>query len=137
MRQREIWLRTEQHPVVKWLVNEGVRYRSFDEIYEQEADFSAVYRRIVDHLLAEAAAGKQVVYAVPGHPMVAERTVQLLLQEGKAQRISIDLRGGGSFLIPLLLVFRLIRLKDFNCWMEPLYRLHRSTHSSYNYWTSV
>lgn len=94
----EIWLRTEQHPVVKWLVNEGVRYRSFDEIYEQEADFSAVYRRIVDHLLAEAAAGKQVVYAVPGHPMVAERTVQLLLQEGEAQGISIDLRGGGSFL---------------------------------------
>ena len=32
----------------------------------------------------EQAKGAEIIYAVPGHPLVAERTVQLLLEKGEA-----------------------------------------------------
>ena len=94
----EVWLRTEKHPVIKWMAKEGIPYRSFDYVYEEERDFTTVYQQIAAKLLAEARRGKEVVYGVPGHPLVAERTVQLLLKEGPAANVSIDIRGGGSFL---------------------------------------
>ncbi len=94
----ENWLRTEKHPVVKWMAKEGIPYQSFDYVYERERDFATVYQQIVAKLLAEAGSGKEIVYGVPGHPLVAERTVQLLLEKGPAANVSIDIRGGGSFL---------------------------------------
>ena len=52
---------------------------SFDHHYEAAETFDEVYRAIVEDLVA-AAAGRRavVVYAVPGSPTVAERTVVLL-----------------------------------------------------------
>ncbi len=50
---------------------------SFDHHYEAAATFGDVYVAIVDDLVAAAADGP-VVYAVPGSPSVAERTVVLL-----------------------------------------------------------
>ncbi len=52
---------------------------SFDDLYDQASSFEEVYRAIVDRLTAEARDGVgDVLYAVPGSPMVAERTVELL-----------------------------------------------------------
>lgn len=98
--KKKIWLRTAKHPVVNWLEQEGIPFSSFDSVYEEFADFPSVYREIASRLLA-LASGEEIVYAVPGHPMVAERTVQLLLDQGKRKGIEIDIRGGsGSFLDP-------------------------------------
>ncbi|HBS59702.1 MAG TPA: hypothetical protein DEA44_10585, partial [Firmicutes bacterium] len=46
-----VFLRTEIHPLVEHLRTEGVVFQSFDDIYEQSADFTAVYRRIADEVL--------------------------------------------------------------------------------------
>lgn len=52
---------------------------SFDDLYDQASSFDEVYRAIVDRLTAEARNGVgDVLYAVPGSPLVAERTVELL-----------------------------------------------------------
>lgn len=93
-----IWLRTEKHPVVRWLRGEGISFQTFDRFYEEHADFESVYEAIAEALLAEAKQGASLVYAVPGHPMVAERSVRLLLSKGPARGVEIDVRGGGSFL---------------------------------------
>lgn len=42
--------------------------------------------------------GDYVIYAVPGHPMVAERTVQLLRERCGAAGIGLRITGGESFL---------------------------------------
>lgn len=96
-----VFLRTEKHPVIPWLRQEGVRFQTFDPIYEKHRDFAAVYREIADRLMAEAEAEKEVIYGVPGHPSVAEKTVQILLQEGKKRGIRVDIQGGESFLDPV------------------------------------
>src|SRR5690606_22057011 len=76
----KLFLRTEEHPVVSRFQEEGIKYQSFDEIYEQYDQFSEVYEEIVERLLKEAQ-DHSIVYAVPGHPLVAEKTVQLLLEK--------------------------------------------------------
>ncbi|HJV47542.1 MAG TPA: nucleoside triphosphate pyrophosphohydrolase [Bacillota bacterium] len=94
-----IYLRTEKHPVVRQLREEGIEMEAFDHLYEEEADFSQVYERICSMLLELAAQeNKEIVYAVPGHPMVAEKTTQLLLERSLESKVELEILGGQSFL---------------------------------------
>ncbi|MEY2422217.1 MAG: tetrapyrrole methylase family protein / MazG family protein [Acidimicrobiaceae bacterium] len=70
---------------------------SFDEIYEQAASLDDVYRTIVDQLVRAADEHGEVLYAVPGSPAVAERTVALLRDAAKAGRIELDVLPSLSF----------------------------------------
>ena len=79
----KVYLRTEKHPVVSWLKEQGYNFQTFDECYERKTDFEAVYREISHRIMEEAGQG-QVVYAVPGHPLVAERSVELIIQRADA-----------------------------------------------------
>lgn len=92
-----LFLRTKEHPVVSSLEKEGLTYVSFDAVYEKHDQFEAVYEEIVQTMLQEAIT-ESVIYAVPGHPLVAERTVQLLLEYGPEKGIHITIGGGQSFL---------------------------------------
>lgn len=97
----ERYVRTKDHPVVDWLEQTGVQFTSFDEVYEAKDDFPSVYEEIASRLLARAEAGRQgenIVYAVPGHPLVAEATVKLLRERCPEHGISLDIIGGESFL---------------------------------------
>lgn len=92
-----VYLRTKEHPVVAELENEGAQFTSFDFIYEKYDRFEQVYEEISEFLLDQAAQ-QSVTYAVPGHPIVAEQTVQLLLVKGPARGIDIEFAGGQSFI---------------------------------------
>ncbi len=74
--------RTGRHPAAAELMNElratGRDVVSFDSSYEEETSFEAVYASIVGAIVSEAADHGHVIYAVPGSPLVAERTVDLL-----------------------------------------------------------
>jgi tetrapyrrole methylase family protein / MazG family protein len=67
-------LRTRRHPAADRFPTAD----SFDHHYEAADTFEAVYRSIVDDLVATAVRQGAVVYAVPGSPSVAEATVDLL-----------------------------------------------------------
>ncbi len=53
---------------------------SYDELYERANSFDELYEEIVDDLVrvAHESPGGEVLYVVPGSPVVAERTVELL-----------------------------------------------------------
>jgi tetrapyrrole methylase family protein / MazG family protein len=76
------FLRTARHPAAaRW---PGAT--TFDEVYESGATFDEVYAAIVDELVAAASAeAGPVVYAVPGSPTVAERTVELLRADDRVE----------------------------------------------------
>jgi tetrapyrrole methylase family protein / MazG family protein len=97
MKADHVFLRTKEHPVVLELEKEGLRYSSFDAVYEKHGQFEQVYEEIAQSLL-EKGKSEQVIYAVPGHPLVAERTVQLLLEYGEKEGIEIHIGGGQSFI---------------------------------------
>lgn len=92
-----VYFRTEKHPAVKDLIKELRAWTTFDQVYEEEKTFEEVYQKIVSTLITEQKS--QVYYAVPGHPMVAERTVELLLDqaEGMKEKISIEIMPAMSF----------------------------------------
>ena len=71
------YLRTARHPAAE-IVSDAV---SFDHIYDRSDSFDDVYRSIVDELGRAAAKFGEVLYAVPGSPLVLERTVQFLRQD--------------------------------------------------------
>jgi len=70
-------LRTRVHPAAAAFLDVA----SYDDLYESAESFEALYDDIANDLieLARHAPGGEVVYAVPGSPMVAERTVELLV----------------------------------------------------------
>lgn len=96
---KRLYLRTADHPVVVTLLDEQqVRYETFDHIYEAKATFPEVYDAIANELIALALnTSEEIVYAVPGHPMIAEATVQHLIERCEG-RIELSIIGGESFL---------------------------------------
>ena len=73
---------------------------SLDHLYEQGADFSAVYERIAGAVLEAAQAlpeGAELVYAVPGHPALGEATVPRLRTLARAAGTALRLVPGLSF----------------------------------------
>lgn len=98
------YVRTADHPAVRDLRDRGVVFdETFDSLYEQHDDFEHVYEAIAAALIdaaGTAAAGEPatIVYAVPGHPMVAERSVVLLRERAEAAGITLRILGGESFL---------------------------------------
>lgn len=109
-----LYLRTKEHPVVTQLKAEGIAMESFDEVYEQYESFADVYAQIVDILFDKAEKEGNLVYAVPGHPLVAERTVQLLLEQGEAKGIQIEIGGGQSFIDPLFARLQIDPIEGFS-----------------------
>jgi tetrapyrrole methylase family protein/MazG family protein len=85
------YLRTSRHPSAH-LVGDAV---SFDDVYEAAERFDDVYAEIVGRLVAAAGEHGEVLYAVPGSPLVLERTVAALRAD---PRISTDVLPAMSFL---------------------------------------
>ncbi|MCC6443385.1 MAG: nucleoside triphosphate pyrophosphohydrolase [Armatimonadetes bacterium] len=102
-----VYARTRRHPTVPLLEQKGIEFESFDAVYESARTFENVYKRIVRTLLARAKAGESVVYAVPGHPLVAEASVSLLMKEADRRRIPVRIVGSASFLEPAIQALRL------------------------------
>lgn len=85
------FVRTLRHPSAS-VVGEAI---SFDDVYRSAGSMDEVYATIVARLVEAAGREGTVVYAVPGSPLVAERTVELLRAE---PTIELDVRASLSFL---------------------------------------
>lgn len=95
----DIYLRTRQHPTVAGFPP-GLRVHSFDNLYENGASFEEVYRGIVDRVLHLSQRSQGVIYAVPGHPFVAEATTPSIVERAGQEGISCRIIPGVSFLEP-------------------------------------
>ena len=76
------YVRTTRHPSSCLL---GPNVVSFDYIYESSDSFDEVYVTIVEELIAAAKKNQNILYAVPGSPFLAERTVQLLTEQTEVE----------------------------------------------------
>src|SRR5699024_7129411 len=108
--EKSVYVRTANHPVVQSLINEGVAVKSFDYLYEDATTFQTVYENIAKELIGKLEQGEEIVYAVPGHPMLAEKTVQLLLAYPS---IHVSLKGGHSYLDDLFSALKIDPIDGF------------------------
>ncbi len=93
-------VRTIRHPCIPHLPAHD-RMTACDDLYETHPKFEDVYAAIVERVLTAARAG-DVVYAVPGDPMVAESTVIRLIERAKSENIPVQVINGISFIEPTL-----------------------------------
>jgi tetrapyrrole methylase family protein/MazG family protein len=85
------YLRTSVHPSAE-AVDDAI---TFDRHYEQADDFAGVYRAIHDDLRAAAFEYGDIVYAVPGSPLVLEATVAAVMADAD---LDVDIVPAMSFL---------------------------------------
>jgi len=85
------YVRTTHHPSAKVLAAAW----SFDAVYESASSLEEVYATIAATLVEAAGEHGSVLYAVPGSPLVAERSVELLRAD---ERVSVELLPALSFL---------------------------------------
>lgn len=85
------FLRTIRHPAATAAPNA----QSLDHLYDAHPSFDGVYRAIVETVYDAALRVGEVLYLVPGSPVVAERTVELLMAD---DRVEVELLPSLSFL---------------------------------------
>jgi tetrapyrrole methylase family protein/MazG family protein len=86
------FVRTTRHPAVAQVLAAAP---SFDYIYDQAERIEDVYPAIVEALVEAATTDCVVLYAVPGSPLVAEHTVELLRAD---RRVTTEVLPALSFL---------------------------------------
>ncbi|MFT7601410.1 MAG: tetrapyrrole methylase family protein/MazG family protein [Acidimicrobiales bacterium] len=88
---RPTFIRTARHPT------SGLAHgaESFDSVYDSSERLDDTYRTIADHLTAAARQHGSVVYAVPGSPLVLERSVAYLRSDAA---VDVELHPAISFL---------------------------------------
>jgi tetrapyrrole methylase family protein/MazG family protein len=100
-----VYFRTLIHPTLEPLRQAfpGLHIESFDSYYEESEEWGTLYRRIAEQVcsLAEQQDAQPVIYAVPGHPMIGEASVQLLLQAARRHGLATRIVAGLSFLEPV------------------------------------
>ncbi|MDI6871896.1 MAG: nucleoside triphosphate pyrophosphohydrolase [Bacillota bacterium] len=112
-----LFVRTRRHPAVADLAAMGFTFESFDPLYETVPDYDTLYRIIAEQLVAAAqgryeevappprergeqpsALDREIVYAVPGHPTVAESSVRLAITLAQEAGIPVEVVAGLSWL---------------------------------------
>ncbi len=107
-----IYFRTTIHPTVEAFKQDtpDVRIESFDRLYDESNDWTTLYQQIAEELCA-LAAQSPIIYAVPGHPLIGEISVQLVLKLARERSLSTKIVSGLSFIEP---VCNLLELDPFN-----------------------
>ena len=90
-----VYLRTKKHPTVDQL-QQKIEYTALDYFYENEENFEEVYNKISEFII-EKGKDEELVYAVPGHPRVAEKTVGIIEDLAKKNNIELEIIPSMSF----------------------------------------
>lgn len=96
--KNKLFLRTKIHPLVQEFSKYEIEYESCDHFYEQSDNFNHVYEMIADFIIKKASEYGTIQYAVPGHPLVLEETVELISKRAKKTNIDVEIIPGLSAL---------------------------------------
>ncbi len=92
------YLRTEKHPTVEYLKSIGIQFETYDDKYEQYNNFDHVYKSIAEDIIQKHEIYGDIIYGVPGHPLVAETSVKLLINLCEKKKIDIEIVPAVSFI---------------------------------------
>jgi tetrapyrrole methylase family protein / MazG family protein len=100
---KTVFFRTLIHPIIEPLKHKipGLRITSFDSFYNEATNWDTLYQRIAQEICTLAEQHSPVLYAVPGHPLIGEASVQLILHQAHERGLSARIVGGLSFLEPV------------------------------------
>ncbi|WP_347372405.1 nucleoside triphosphate pyrophosphohydrolase [Clostridium saudiense] len=94
---KNLYFRTEKHPTVDYLKKGLTSFKTCDNYYEEGNSFDEVYSNIANEMIEEYKKCGELVYAVPGHPLVAERSVLNLINLCNENNIEYKILPAVSF----------------------------------------
>ena len=95
---KNVFLRTEKHPTVDYLREKNINFNTYDDVYNTMESFDEVYENIANDLIKKHDELGDLIYAVPGHPLVAERSVFNLVDLCKKNDIEYKVIPAVSFI---------------------------------------
>lgn len=98
----KIFFRTKKHPTMEYIDSIGIKYESFDNYYNTFDSFEQVYSEIANTLVMEAKKNGNIVYGVPGHPLMAEKSVNILIDICEHKGIDYKIYPAVSFVDALM-----------------------------------
>ena len=107
-----VYFRTLIHPTVEPLQQllPTLRIESFDRLYDESENWHGLYQQIAEEV-CDLASQQPIIYAVPGHPLIGEISVQNVLHLARERGISTRIVAGLSFIEP---VCTLLNVDPFN-----------------------
>jgi tetrapyrrole methylase family protein/MazG family protein len=103
-----VYFRTIIHPTVEPLKQDipDLRIESFDKLYDESDDWSALYLQLAEEVCA-LATQQPIIYAVPGHPLVGDMSVQQVLNMAEQRGLTTRIVSGLSFIEPVCNLLKL------------------------------
>lgn len=89
-------LRTEVHGIAAWLKKKNISYRSMDDWYQQVDDFDELNQKICTFLISTVKEKGEICYAVPGHGLMGDESVRVLIEWIKKEDIELVVLPGIS-----------------------------------------
>lgn len=93
-----IFFRTEKHPTVDYLKETIKNFKTYDHFYEEGSSFDEVYENIAEDVVNRYKENGELIYAVPGHPLVAEKSVFNLMKLCDKNNIKYKILPAVSFI---------------------------------------
>lgn len=93
----KVYLRTYKHPNIEYIKSLGIDFETYDEKYDTLDSFDQVYNAIVEDLIEKHDKYENLIYAVPGHPLVAEKSVNILIKRCEEKNIDLNILPAVSF----------------------------------------
>ena len=94
---KNIYFRTEIHPTVDFIKSKNIKFNTYDHFYDSSKSFDEVYKNIAEDLIKVYKEFGDVVYAVPGHPLVAEKSVSNIMELCDKENIEYEILPAVSF----------------------------------------
>ena len=104
---KNIYFRTEKHPTVDYLKKRVERFETYDHYYETSSNFDEVYDNIACDIVKKYKETRELVYAVPGHPLVAEKSVFNLIKICDSENIEYKIVPAVSFIDAMMDVLKI------------------------------
>ncbi|MEL7570834.1 MAG: nucleoside triphosphate pyrophosphohydrolase [Eubacteriaceae bacterium] len=92
----KIFIRTKVHESAEDIIALRPDTQCFDEIYDKYDNFEEVYEKITDILIAQSY-DADILYLVPGSPVFAEKTVELIVKKAECENIEVQILPSVSF----------------------------------------
>jgi tetrapyrrole methylase family protein/MazG family protein len=106
--QQTVYFRTIVHPTIAPLRQDlpNLHIESFDRLYDESQDWRTLYQQIAEEV-CNLAASQPTIYVVPGHPLIGEISVQLVLRMARERNLSTAIVAGLSFIEPVCTMLEL------------------------------
>src|SRR2546423_253814 len=110
---KTVYFRTLIHPTLEPLqaAIPNLSIESFDRLYDESSNWDMLYQQIAVEICT-LAAQQPVIYAVPGHPLIGEASVQRVLSLARERGLSTSVVAGLSFLEPVCTALELDPLES-------------------------